>query len=87
MPSVALPPTDETTYVPAKLNWNTTYYWKVDEMAADGTTVSGHGLELHDRQLRRRRPGPEDAELQQHPRSVHLSARAGRACRSDERTA
>ena len=23
------------------LTWNTTYYWKVDEMAADGTTVAG----------------------------------------------
>jgi FlaG/FlaF family flagellin (archaellin) len=40
--SVALPPTAEAKYVPAKaLTWNTTYYWKVDEMAADGTTVPG----------------------------------------------
>jgi hypothetical protein len=40
--SVALPPTADTVYVPAKpLNWNTTYYWKVDEMAADGTTIPG----------------------------------------------
>jgi len=39
--SVALPPTDQTTYVPAKLDWNTTYYWKVDEINADGTTVTG----------------------------------------------
>jgi hypothetical protein len=39
--SVALPPTDQTTYVPAKLDWNTTYYWKVDETAADGTTFAG----------------------------------------------
>ncbi len=39
--SVALPPTDQTKYVPAKLDWNTTYYWKVDEMAADGTTIPG----------------------------------------------
>jgi hypothetical protein len=40
-PSVALPPTDQIMYVPAKLDWNTTYYWKVDEMAADGTTFPG----------------------------------------------
>jgi len=40
-PSVALPPTDQTTYIPAKLDWNTTYYWKVDEVAADGTTIPG----------------------------------------------
>jgi len=40
--SVALPPMAETTYVPpAPLAWNTTYYWKVDEMAPDGTTVPG----------------------------------------------
>ncbi len=38
--SVALPPTDQTTYAP-KLAWNTTYYWRVDEMAADGTTTAG----------------------------------------------
>jgi len=41
-PSVAMAPTQDTKYVPAKLlTWNTTYYWKVDEMAADGTTVPG----------------------------------------------
>jgi len=40
--SVALPPTADIVYVPAKpLNWNTTYYWRVDEMAADGTTTPG----------------------------------------------
>ncbi|MEN6423741.1 MAG: PA14 domain-containing protein [Phycisphaerales bacterium] len=31
----------ETSYVPTALNWNTTYYWKVDEVAADGSVVAG----------------------------------------------
>lgn len=31
----------ETSYVPAALNWNTTYYWRVDEVAADGSIVAG----------------------------------------------
>ena len=31
----------ETSYVPAALNWNTTYYWKVDEVAEDGSVVAG----------------------------------------------
>ena len=40
--SVAQPPTADAKYTPAKaLAWNTTYYWKVDEMAADGTTAPG----------------------------------------------
>ncbi len=40
--SVAQAPTAEAKFVPAKaLNWNTTYYWRVDEMAADGTTAAG----------------------------------------------
>jgi hypothetical protein len=31
-----------TTFTPAKaLTWNTTYYWKVDEIAADGSTIKG----------------------------------------------
>jgi hypothetical protein len=40
--SVALPPTATASYTPATpLTWNTTYYWRVDEMAAAGTTVAG----------------------------------------------
>jgi hypothetical protein len=31
----------ETSYVPAALNWNTTYYWRVDEVAEDGSIVPG----------------------------------------------
>ncbi len=31
----------ETSYVPAALNWNTTYYWRVDEVAADGSITAG----------------------------------------------
>ncbi len=31
----------ECVFVPAALNWNTTYYWKVDEVAEDGTVVPG----------------------------------------------
>ncbi|MCX5644094.1 MAG: PA14 domain-containing protein [Phycisphaerae bacterium] len=40
--SVALPPTAEAKYVPAApLTWNTTYYWRVDGMGADGSTIAG----------------------------------------------
>ncbi|HNS20843.1 MAG TPA: PA14 domain-containing protein [Sedimentisphaerales bacterium] len=31
----------ETSYVPAALSWNTTYYWKVDEVAEDGSVTAG----------------------------------------------
>lgn len=31
----------EASFVPAALKWNTTYYWKVDEVAADGSIVAG----------------------------------------------
>ncbi len=31
----------ETSFAPAALKWNTTYYWKVDEVAADGSVVAG----------------------------------------------
>jgi regulation of enolase protein 1 (concanavalin A-like superfamily) len=32
----------ETSFVPAAaLKWNTTYYWRVDEVAEDGTVVAG----------------------------------------------
>ncbi len=31
----------ETSYVPAALNWNTTYYWRVDEVAEDGSITPG----------------------------------------------
>jgi len=40
--SVALAPSAEAKYAPAAaLTWNTTYYWRVDEMTAAGTTVVG----------------------------------------------
>jgi hypothetical protein len=31
----------DTSFVPAALNWNTTYYWKVDEIDADGNVNAG----------------------------------------------
>jgi hypothetical protein len=31
----------ETSFAPAALNWNTTYYWRVDEVAEDGSVVAG----------------------------------------------
>ncbi|HSW02115.1 MAG TPA: PA14 domain-containing protein [Sedimentisphaerales bacterium] len=33
--------TADTSYVPSALNWNTTYYWKVDETDADGNVWPG----------------------------------------------
>jgi hypothetical protein len=40
--SVALPPSATASYTPAApLTWNTTYYWKVDGMGADGSTIAG----------------------------------------------
>ncbi len=29
-----------TTYRPGMLQWNTTYYWRIDEVAADGVTIT-----------------------------------------------
>ena len=31
----------DTSYVPAALNWNTTYYWKVDEIDPNGNVAPG----------------------------------------------
>ena len=40
--SVAQAPSAEAKYAPAAaLNWNTKYYWRVDEMTSDGATVAG----------------------------------------------
>ena len=52
--SVALPPSAEAKYVPAAaLKWNTTYYWRVDEMTSDGVTVPGQVWSFTDGQLGR----------------------------------
>ena len=41
MPRRASAQQAETSYVPAALKWNTTYFWKVNEVAADGSVVAG----------------------------------------------
>ncbi len=44
---------DENTFTPGALDWNTTYYWRIDEVnsANADSPWKGSGLELHDRRF------------------------------------